>query len=108
MGNESASRCRGEGDSRSHASEADHEGLAQEAHADGELEGAWCAGGLPAAMDVELESTRLAALLDGLTLQATLLPDRYPPTLLRQVLRRHLDALKGCLCPTSPGGVRAG
>ncbi|QZY21017.1 TetR family transcriptional regulator C-terminal domain-containing protein [Streptomyces decoyicus] len=52
------------------------------------------AGGLPADTDVELESTRLAALLDGLTLQATLLPDRYPPKLLRQVLRRHLDALK--------------
>jgi AcrR family transcriptional regulator len=58
------------------------------------LHEARCAGGLPAGMDVELESTRLAALLDGLTLQATLLPDRYPPKLLRQVLRRHLDALK--------------
>ncbi|MEU5579270.1 TetR family transcriptional regulator C-terminal domain-containing protein [Streptomyces huasconensis] len=52
------------------------------------------AGGLPDDMDIELESTRLAALLDGLTLQATLLPDRYPPKLLRQVLRRHLDALR--------------
>lgn len=58
------------------------------------LHEAHCAGGLPAGMDIELESTRLAALLDGLTLQATLLPDRYPPKLLRQVLRRHLDALK--------------
>ncbi|MBT2545406.1 TetR family transcriptional regulator C-terminal domain-containing protein [Streptomyces sp. ISL-44] len=58
------------------------------------LHEARCAGGLPAGTDVELESTRLAALLDGLTLQATLLPDRYPPKLLRQVLRRHLDALK--------------
>ncbi|WEB43593.1 TetR family transcriptional regulator C-terminal domain-containing protein [Streptomyces yunnanensis] len=52
------------------------------------------AGGLPGNMDIELESTRLAALLDGLTLQATLLPDRYPSKLLRQVLRRHLDALR--------------
>ncbi|MFF8788924.1 TetR/AcrR family transcriptional regulator [Streptomyces sp. NPDC015125] len=51
------------------------------------------AGGLPGDLDIELESTRLAALLDGLNLQATLLPDRYPPKLLRQVLRRHLDAL---------------
>lgn len=58
------------------------------------LHEAQCAGSLQAGMDVELESTRLAALLDGLTLQATLLPDRYPPMLLRQVLRRHLDALK--------------
>ncbi|MGX1755388.1 TetR/AcrR family transcriptional regulator [Streptomyces lydicus] len=58
------------------------------------LEEAQCAGGLPGDLDVELESTRLAALLDGLNLQATLLPDRYPPKLLRQVLRRHLDALR--------------
>lgn len=57
------------------------------------LHEARCAGGLPGDTDVELESTRLAALLDGLTLQATLLPDRYPPQLLMQVLRRHLDAL---------------
>ncbi|MFF3544269.1 TetR/AcrR family transcriptional regulator [Streptomyces platensis] len=58
------------------------------------LHEARCAGGLPGGMDVELESTRLAALLDGLNLQATLLPDRYPPKLLRQVLRRHLDTLR--------------
>lgn len=49
---------------------------------------------MPDGIDIELESTRLAALFDGLSLQATLLPDRYPPTLLRQVLRRHLDARK--------------
>ncbi|WP_269854688.1 TetR family transcriptional regulator C-terminal domain-containing protein [Streptomyces sp. RPT161] len=36
----------------------------------------------------------MTALLDGLTPQAALLPDRYPPKLLRQFLRRHLDALK--------------
>ncbi|MCZ1008942.1 TetR/AcrR family transcriptional regulator [Streptomyces lydicus] len=58
------------------------------------LKEAQCAGRLPGDLDVELESTRLAALLDGLNLQATLLPDRYPPKLLRQVLRRHLDALR--------------
>ncbi|MEV7777056.1 TetR family transcriptional regulator C-terminal domain-containing protein [Kitasatospora sp. NPDC088351] len=52
------------------------------------------AGGLPGGLDIELESTRLAALLDGLTMQATLRPDRYPPELLQQVVRRHLDALK--------------
>ncbi|MGC0421402.1 TetR/AcrR family transcriptional regulator [Embleya sp. AB8] len=52
------------------------------------------AGGLPDDLDIDLESTRLAALLDGLAVQATLLPDRYPAQLLRQVLRRHLDALK--------------
>lgn len=58
------------------------------------LHEARCVGGLPGDMDIELESTRLAALLDGLTLQATLLPDRYPPKLLLEVLRRHLDALR--------------
>ncbi|WP_229898439.1 TetR/AcrR family transcriptional regulator [Streptomyces finlayi] len=52
-------------------------------------------GGLPADVDVVLESTQPAALLNGLTLQATLLPDRFPPKLLRQVLGRHLDALQG-------------
>ncbi|MFG2092315.1 TetR/AcrR family transcriptional regulator [Streptomyces sp. NPDC048612] len=58
------------------------------------LHEARCAGGLPGGLDIELESARLAALLDGLNLQATLLPDRYPPKLLRQVLRRHLDTLR--------------
>ncbi|MGK5637112.1 TetR/AcrR family transcriptional regulator [Streptomyces sp. URMC 126] len=58
------------------------------------LHEARCAGGLPDDMDIELESTRLAALLDGLAFQATLLPDRYPPKLLSQVLQRHLDALR--------------
>ncbi|QHC20360.1 TetR/AcrR family transcriptional regulator [Streptomyces sp. GS7] len=50
-------------------------------------------GGLPAGLDADLEAHRLAALLDGLTLQAALLPDRMPPEQQRQVLRRHLDAL---------------
>ncbi|MFE7314055.1 TetR family transcriptional regulator C-terminal domain-containing protein [Streptomyces sp. NPDC057555] len=58
------------------------------------LHDAQCAGGLSDGVDGERESTRLAALLDGLNLQAALLPDRYPPKLLRQVLRRHLDALR--------------
>ncbi|MFE9637045.1 TetR/AcrR family transcriptional regulator [Streptomyces sp. NPDC006463] len=51
-------------------------------------------GALPDGLDVGLESKRLTALLDGLTLQAALLPDRFPPELIRQVLRRHLDALR--------------
>ncbi|MCK7621828.1 TetR family transcriptional regulator C-terminal domain-containing protein [Streptomyces sp. RS10V-4] len=51
-------------------------------------------GALPHAADIELESTRLTALLDGLTLQAALFPDRFPPELLQQVLRRHLDTLR--------------
>ncbi len=52
-----------------------------------------CVGGVPDDTDVELESRRLTALLDGLALQAALLPERFPPDLLRRVLRRHLDAL---------------
>ncbi|WP_043263171.1 TetR family transcriptional regulator C-terminal domain-containing protein [Streptomyces sp. CT34] len=51
-------------------------------------------GGMPADLEVDVESRRLTALLDGLTLQAALLPDRMPPKQLRQVLRRHLDALR--------------
>ncbi|GGU60999.1 hypothetical protein GCM10010211_27340 [Streptomyces albospinus] len=50
-------------------------------------------GGLPADLDADLEAQRLAALLDGLTLRAALLPDGMPPARQRQVFRRHLDAL---------------
>ncbi|MGC4759406.1 TetR/AcrR family transcriptional regulator [Micromonospora trifolii] len=57
------------------------------------LQGAQAAGGLPADFDVELESVRLRALLDGLGLQAVMFPERFPPDLLRDVLRRHLDSL---------------
>ncbi|MFE7663931.1 TetR/AcrR family transcriptional regulator [Streptomyces celluloflavus] len=58
------------------------------------LSEAQSSGGLPADLDLDLESERLTALLDGLTLRAALLPDPVPPGRLRQVLRRHLDALK--------------
>ncbi|KUL55533.1 TetR family transcriptional regulator [Streptomyces sp. NRRL F-4489] len=51
-------------------------------------------GALPDDLDTDLESKRLTALLDGLTLQSALLPDRFPPEAIRQVLRRHLDALR--------------
>lgn len=57
------------------------------------LQGAQASGGLPADFDVELESVRLRALLDGLGLQAALFPRRFPPDLLRAVLHRHLDSL---------------
>jgi AcrR family transcriptional regulator len=52
-------------------------------------------GGLPDSLDVELESVRLCALLDGLTVQAVQAPDLVPPGLLTDVLRRHLLALSG-------------
>ncbi|MEU8327454.1 TetR family transcriptional regulator C-terminal domain-containing protein [Micromonospora sp. NPDC048839] len=57
------------------------------------LQGAQEAGGLPTDLDVEVESVRLRALLDGLGLQAVMFPGRFPPSLLREVLRRHLDSL---------------
>lgn len=51
-------------------------------------------GGLVAAdVDIEVESQRLAALIDGLTLRAVLHPDRLDETTARTVLRRHLDSL---------------
>ncbi|KUJ66094.1 TetR family transcriptional regulator [Streptomyces albus subsp. albus] len=52
-------------------------------------------GGLPRDLDIALEGLRLTALLDGLTLQAVLRPDRITPAVIRGVLRRHLDALAG-------------
>ncbi|MFF0151659.1 TetR family transcriptional regulator C-terminal domain-containing protein [Micromonospora sp. NPDC005203] len=42
-----------------------------------------------------MESVRLRALLDGLGPQAVMFPRRFPPGLLREVLRRHLDSLVG-------------
>jgi AcrR family transcriptional regulator len=57
------------------------------------LRGAQRAGTLREDLDVGLESLRLSALLDGLTVQALQAPDLLPPEVMREVLRRHLDAL---------------
>jgi len=43
--------------------------------------------------DVEVETERLAALLDGLAVNAVLQPELLTPTTMTAVLRRHLDAL---------------
>jgi hypothetical protein len=43
--------------------------------------------------DVEVETERLAALLDGLALGGVLQPDLTTPEVMRAVLRRHLDSL---------------
>ncbi|MGW3072060.1 TetR/AcrR family transcriptional regulator [Kitasatospora sp. NPDC001132] len=56
------------------------------------------AGGLAPGLDLELETRRLSALLDGLALQAVQHPDLVGPDDLRAVLRRHLDTLAA---PTS-------
>ncbi|WP_406478668.1 TetR/AcrR family transcriptional regulator [Streptomyces platensis] len=58
------------------------------------LRGAQEAGSLLDDLDTELETLRLSALLDGLTLQATLEPERITPETLRNVLRRHLRTLR--------------
>ncbi|WP_316519839.1 TetR/AcrR family transcriptional regulator [Kitasatospora brasiliensis] len=49
-------------------------------------------------LDLGLETRRLSALLDGLTLQAVHHPELVGPDELRAVLRRHLDTLAA---PTS-------
>lgn len=54
------------------------------------LEGANEAGGLLADVDLNVETERLAALLDGLAVSA----GRTSPELMRAVLRRHLETLR--------------
>ncbi|MEE1782137.1 TetR family transcriptional regulator C-terminal domain-containing protein [Streptomyces sp. SP17BM10] len=44
-------------------------------------------------LDLAVETRRLSALLDGLTLQAVQHPDLVGPDELRAVLHRHLDTL---------------
>ncbi|GAB7185562.1 DNA-binding transcriptional regulator YbjK [Kitasatospora sp. Ki12] len=51
------------------------------------------AGGLAPGLDLDIETRRLSALLDGLTLQAVQHPALVGPDELRAVLRRHLDTL---------------
>ncbi|MGW1377964.1 TetR/AcrR family transcriptional regulator [Streptomyces sp. NPDC002446] len=69
------------------------------------LRGGQEAGSLPDGLDLELETLRLSALLDGLTLQATLEPERVTPELLRNVLRRHVESLRH---ERPPGTARQG
>jgi hypothetical protein len=49
---------------------------------------------LQADLDLDLETERLAAVLDGLALGGVTQPDRLPPRLAEDVLRRHLDSLR--------------
>lgn len=57
------------------------------------LRGAQRTGALRDGLDVRLESIRLSALLDGLTVQALQAPALSPPKVLRAALRTHLDSL---------------
>ncbi|GAA1989772.1 hypothetical protein GCM10009799_14410 [Nocardiopsis rhodophaea] len=45
-------------------------------------------------LDTAVETERLAALLDGLTLNGLLHPEIMPPEAMLAVLRRHLDSLR--------------
>lgn len=51
-------------------------------------------GGLRAGLDLPLETERLAALVDGLSLGGVTQPAHLPPRLAEDVLRRHLDSLR--------------
>jgi len=55
----------------------------------------------PGSAVLEVETERLAALLDGLTADAVLHPDRLQPETMRAVLRRHLDSLTGATAEPS-------
>jgi hypothetical protein len=45
-------------------------------------------------LDITLETERLASLLDGITVDGVLHPDRMTPELTVSLLRRHLDSLR--------------
>ena len=51
-------------------------------------------GSLRTGLDLPLETERLAALIDGLSLGGVTQPDRLPPRLATDVLRRHLESLR--------------
>ncbi|KOV85292.1 TetR/AcrR family transcriptional regulator [Nocardia sp. NRRL S-836] len=59
----------------------------------GILEQAVQHGALPAGLNLGIESFRLSALLDGLTMQAVLHPQPMTPDLLVEVLRRNVHSL---------------
>ena len=52
------------------------------------------AGTVASDLDVALETERLASLLDGLTVDGVLHPDRMTPELTVSLLRKHLDSLR--------------
>ena len=52
------------------------------------------AGLTPADLDVDLEATRLHALLDGLAVHAVMRPEQVTPDRITAVIARHLDTLQ--------------
>jgi AcrR family transcriptional regulator len=59
------------------------------------------AGPAPAGLDVDLETDRLFALLDGLAVHAAMRPAQATPDRLTAVLARHLDDLAATMGPRS-------
>lgn len=51
-------------------------------------------GALPAGLDIAVETARLAALIDGLTVRSALHPDLLDPALARDALLAHLRGLQ--------------
>lgn len=48
---------------------------------------------LPSVVDIQLETLRLAALIEGLTILAMLRPELYTPETVEQIVTRHLREL---------------
>lgn len=48
---------------------------------------------LPSSVDVQLETLRLAAIVEGLTILALLRPELYAPETVEQIVTRHLQEL---------------
>ncbi|GIO22866.1 TetR/AcrR family transcriptional regulator [Oceanobacillus sp. J11TS1] len=44
-------------------------------------------------INIELETSRLSALIDGLSIHALLRPDVYPPEKVKEVIRYHVETL---------------
>jgi AcrR family transcriptional regulator len=59
------------------------------------LAGMSAAGLIAPGVDLDLEVGLLQALFDGLALHAVTVPDRMPPTRIRQLLEHHFDRLRG-------------
>ncbi|MBD2863985.1 TetR/AcrR family transcriptional regulator [Paenibacillus oceani] len=48
---------------------------------------------LPSSVDIQLETFRLAAIVEGLTILALLRPELYTPVTVEQIVTRHLQEL---------------
>lgn len=58
------------------------------------LQGMANAGQIAPGADLDLETSLLQALFDGIALHAVTVPEQVPPTRIRQLLAHHLDRLR--------------